>query len=53
MVFRTAGNIYAAYVAAGRVDEWEEEKWLARSLQEAVRLAQLTELAVESDSELD
>lgn len=53
LVFQVAGNIYAARIAAGRVADGQEEQWMARALAEATRLAQLTEEALQSDTELD
>jgi len=53
IVLQVAGRIYAAYLTAGRVEEGKEEEWMARSLREAVRLAQLAEERIESDSELN
>lgn len=53
LVFQVAGGIYAAYLAAHRVSEGKEEEWIQRALREATQLAQLTEQALISDTELD
>ena len=53
LVFKVAGRIYSAYVAAGKVSEGEERQWMERAIREAVHLAQLTEAQVQSDNELD
>ena len=52
-VFEVAGNIYAAYLSAGKVPDGEEKKWQERSLNEAIQLAQMTDARVQSDTELD
>ena len=52
-VFRVAGNIYAAYLTAGKVSEGDEKKWMDRALTEAIKLAQMSDARVQSDSELD
>ncbi|MEY2409868.1 MAG: hypothetical protein QOF48_2538 [Verrucomicrobiota bacterium] len=53
LVFQVAGGIYAAYQSTGRVVEGKEEEWMQRSMREAIQLAQMTELALVSDTELD
>ena len=52
VVTHVAGDIYAAYIAAGRVTDGQEEKWMQRSIAEAIKIAQMTDEAVLSDSEL-
>jgi hypothetical protein len=52
-VFQVAGNIYAAYLSAGKVADGEEKNWLDRALTEAIQLAQMTDARVQSDGELD
>lgn len=52
-IFQVAGNIYSAYLAAGKVSSGEEKKWLDRALTEAIQLAQMTDVRVQSDAELD
>ena len=52
VVIHAASRIYAAYVAAGRVKEGEEEKSIQRSVHEAVRIALTTDDLVTSDDEV-
>ena len=52
VVAAAAANIFAAYISVGRVIEGEEKKWMARSIQEAFLIAQMTDEAIQSDSEL-
>jgi hypothetical protein len=51
-LFRAAAQIYAAYVAAGRVPTNEESAWMERSVREAYRLARIADEAVQSDNEM-
>lgn len=53
VVVRAAADIYAGYVAAGRVPEGGEQVWIDRSVREALRIADLVERSVQSDEELD
>jgi hypothetical protein len=53
VVVQVAGHIYAAYIAAGRVAQGDEEQWMQRSIREAIRLATETDQAVISDGEID
>lgn len=52
IVVQSAAQIYAAYIAAGRVTEGREREWIQRSIREAFLIAQMTDEAIESDSEL-
>jgi hypothetical protein len=52
IVARSAANIYAAYVASGRVPEGQEREWIDRALRDAILIAQLADEAIISDSEL-
>ena len=52
IVVQVAGQIYAAYIAAGRVTEETEKEWMDRSIHEALRIAQTVDEALQSDSEL-
>lgn len=47
-----ASQIYAAYIQSGRVPEGEQEAWMERSVQEALRVATITDGAVVSDDEM-
>lgn len=50
-VFHAASRIYAAHVAAGRVDEGNEGEVMKRCIRVAIRLALLTDKTVQSDDE--
>jgi hypothetical protein len=52
IVAQSAANIYAAYIAAGRVPAEQEHEWMRRSIQEAFTIARLTDEAMQSDSEV-
>lgn len=53
VVVQAAAQIYAAYIAAGRVPEGEEARWMERSIREAIRIARTTDAVVISDEEMD
>lgn len=53
VVVQCACQIYAAYIAAGRVTEGQEDEWMQRSIREAIRIAKATDVAVISDDEVD
>ncbi|MAG95024.1 MAG: hypothetical protein CMJ48_14960 [Planctomycetaceae bacterium] len=48
-----AAGIYAAYISSGRVQEGTEPDWMKRSIEEAIRIARITDNAVQADKELD
>ncbi len=50
-LYAAASRIYAAYIAAGRVSEGAENEMIARSISEALRMAQTVEEAIQSDQE--
>jgi len=52
VVAQTAGSIYAAYVIAGRVPVGREKEWIERSIQDAILIAQISDDAIQSDSEM-
>jgi len=52
VVVTAAATIYAAYLAAGRVDLGKEKDWMQRSVQEALWIARITDELVQSDKEL-
>ena len=52
VVVQAASQIYAAYIAAGRVTEGTEDQWMNRSIKEAVRLAIQVDNDVASDGEM-
>ena len=47
-----AATIYSGYLVSGRVPEGSESDWLKRSIQDAIRIARLTDDNVQADSEL-
>lgn len=51
VVVRAAAAIYAAYIAAGKVPEGQNEEWMKRSIQEAIFIARATDDAIVSDNE--
>ena len=52
VVAQSAANIYAAYIAAGRVAEGKEQDWMRRAIGEAFTIARLTDEAIHSDTEM-
>lgn len=48
-----AATIYAAYIAAGRVEDGEESAWMDRALKAAFQIAKVTDETVQADKELD
>ncbi len=52
VVVHVAGQIYSAYIIAGRVTEGEEDGWMERSIREAMRIAVTTDRVVISDDEV-
>lgn len=48
----SAAQIYSAYVASGRVEEGQEQKWLEKALNEALLLARTVDENVQADNEL-
>ncbi|MDA9857926.1 hypothetical protein N9D23_07380 [Rubripirellula sp.] len=53
VIVQAAAQIYAAYIASGRVTEGDEAKWMKRSIKEAVMIGQATDETIISDSEID
>lgn len=53
IVVRSAAQIYAAYIAAGRVIEGEEQQFMERSIREAIKIAKITDATIISDGEVD
>jgi len=52
IVAQSAANIYAAYIATGRVSAGQEQEWMRRSIQEAFTIARLTDEALHCDTEM-
>ena len=53
VVVAAASQIYAAYITAGKVTDGDEDKWIAKSIKEAIRLAIATDDAIISDDEVE
>jgi hypothetical protein len=51
VVVQAAAGIYAAYIAAGKVPEGQQEEWMKRSIKEAFFIARTTDDAIVSDNE--
>lgn len=52
IIVQAAATIYAGYIVAGKVDDGTETDWIARSIKEAIRIAQATDDNVQSDAEV-
>jgi hypothetical protein len=52
-IFRASANIFAGYVAAGKVGESNEGEMIKRSIESAIRMASLVEKSVQSDEEMN
>jgi hypothetical protein len=52
IIVQAAATIYAGYLTAGRVPEGSESDWIARSIKDAIRIAQTTDENVQSDNEV-
>ena len=53
VIANAAAQIFAAYIAAGHAkEESESERWIKRSLSEAITIARTVQSAVLSDAEL-
>ena len=52
IIVQVAGQIYAAYIAAGKVEDGAENNWKIRSIQEALQIAKTVDELVQSDGEL-
>jgi len=53
VVILAASHIYSAYIAAGRVPEGQENRYLERSIHEALRIAKTVENNVVAEGEMD
>ena len=52
-ILGAAATIFAGYASASRIPEDEENKWLKKSLKQALQLAKLTDDSVQADGEFD
>ena len=53
VVVAGATQIYAAYISTGRVEEGQEDQWLARAIKEAIKIATTADAAIVSNDEMD
>ena len=51
-VTRCAADIFSAYIRSGQVGPGEESQWIARSVSEAIQIAQATDERLTSDDEM-
>jgi len=51
VVVQAAAQIFSAYVVSGRAPEGEEETWIRRAVEDAVRIARAVDAAIQSDGE--
>ncbi len=52
VIVQAAAQIYAAYIASGRVGEDGNKKWMKQAIREAIALAKGVDDAVISDGEM-
>ena len=52
ILVQAAAGIYSAYISSGQVSKGKENDWMKKSIREAITIAQMTDLAVQSDSEM-
>lgn len=52
IITQAAAEVYAAYIAAGRVEDFETEEWIKRSIREAFTIAKTVDASFSSDNEM-
>ena len=52
VITQVAGQIYAAYIATGKVKDGAEDEWIARSIREAIRIARTVDDTIQADKEI-
>jgi hypothetical protein len=52
VITQAAAQIYAAYIAAGRLQDDATDPWIKRSIREAITIARTVDASVQSDEEL-
>jgi hypothetical protein len=52
VITQAAAQIYAAHIAAGRVQDDNGDQWLKRSIRDAITIARTVDASVQSDEEL-
>lgn len=53
VITQSASQIYAAYIASGRVGEDDQAHWMRQSIREAIAIARGVDDAVISDKEME
>ena len=51
-IFRAAANIFAGYVATGKVTEENEKNMIKKSIETSVKIANLVDQSIQRDDEL-
>ncbi|UCC21935.1 MAG: hypothetical protein JSW23_09000 [Planctomycetota bacterium] len=51
-VFRSAAEIFAAYVCSGKVSEDNRNEYYKMAIRDAIRIGQVVEKSIQSDEEL-
>jgi hypothetical protein len=51
-VFRSAAEIFAAYVSAGKVCEENKNEYYKTAIRDAIRIGQVVEKSIQSDEEM-
>ena len=49
---QAAATIYAGYLTAGRVPEGSESDWIKKSIEDAIRIAKVTDDNVQAEAEV-
>ena len=52
VLVQAAATIYAGYLTAGRVPEGSESDWIKKSIEDAIRIAKVTDDNVQADAEV-
>ena len=52
-ITQSASQIYAAYIVADKVAEGDEDRWMERSIKEAIRIADSVDRSVIAEDEVD
>ena len=52
VIVQAAATIYSGYLAAGRVTIGKEKDWLKQSIEDAIRIARLTDENIQADNEV-
>ncbi len=51
-IVMAAAKIYSAYITVGKVESGNEDEWIKRSIQEAIRIARATDNAIIAEGEM-